>query len=444
MMRFNLSEVATLSGGLLSGANIEIHGMSHDTRALEPGNLFVALHGENVDGHDFLQGAADAGAAGALVSRPVDHPLPQVQVADTLIAMGRVAAGWRKRLDVSVIGITGSNGKTTVKEMITAILSARAPTLSTQGNYNNEIGLPLTLSRLNTSHRYAVLEMGASRSGDIRYLADLARPRIGVVTNAAPAHLEGFGSLEGVATTKGELFAALPTDGMAVINADDRFCELWQKLAAHCTALSFGLGESADVRGQPDNGLVRLETPAGSANLNLKLPGRHNLLNALAATAVGCHLGVPVKDIAAALSSMQSLPGRFQTHRHASGWRLIDDTYNANPASLYAGLQVASDMPGECWLVMGDMAELGPDSEKLHAEMGQSARDLGVKRLFAIGPASRASVAAFGSGADHFESHEELLHDLAQALHPDVNCLVKGSRSMRMERIVLALIGEKN
>ncbi len=442
-MRFHLNEVASLAGGLLSGANVEIRGMSHDTRALESGNLFVALPGERVDGHDFLQDAADAGAVGALVSRPVDHPLPQVQVADTLIAMGLVAAGWRQRLEVTVIGITGSNGKTTVKEMITAILSAHAPTLSTQGNYNNEIGLPLTLSRLNASHRYAVLEMGASRSGDIRYLADLARPHIGVVTNAAPAHLEGFGSLEGVARTKGEMFAALPADGMAVINSDDMFYGLWCDMAAHCRSLSFGLGESADVRGRALNGSARIETPAGAVDLNLNLPGQHNLLNALAATAVGCHLGLSIGDIASALNNLKSLPGRFQVHRDPSGWCLIDDSYNANPASVYAGLQVAANMSGECWLVMGDMAELGPDSEQLHAEMGRNARDLGVRRLFAVGPGSHATVGAFGPDGEHFRSHEDLIKALADALHPGVNCLVKGSRSMRMERIVQALIGEK-
>ncbi|MFU8832564.1 MAG: UDP-N-acetylmuramoyl-tripeptide--D-alanyl-D-alanine ligase, partial [Wenzhouxiangella sp.] len=381
---------------------------------------------------------------GALVSRPIDHPLPQVQVADTLIAMGLVAAGWRRRLDITVIGITGSNGKTTVKEMITAILSARAPTLSTQGNYNNEIGLPLTLSRLNTSHRYAVLEMGASRSGDIRYLADLARPHIGVVTNAAPAHLEGFGSLEGVARTKGEMFAALPADGMAVINSDDNFHGLWQDMAAHCRSVSFGLGEQADFRGVALNGAARIEAPAGTVDLNLNLPGKHNLLNALAATAVGTHLGLSLTDIAAALNHLQSLPGRFQTHHHRSGACLIDDSYNANPASLYAGLQVAVNLAGECWLVMGDMAELGPESRKLHAEMGRNARDLGVRRLFAIGPSSRATVDAFGSGGEHFESHEELIEALDDALHSGVNCLVKGSRSMRMERIVQVLIGEKD
>jgi UDP-N-acetylmuramoyl-tripeptide--D-alanyl-D-alanine ligase len=444
MMRLNLHEVAGFCQGQTEHGAIEICGMSHDTRLIEPGNLFVALPGERVDGHTFLDAAARAGAAAALVARPVNHELPQVRVDDVLKAMGRIGAGWRDRQDLTVIGVTGSNGKTTVKEMITTILSAQAPTLASEGNYNNEIGLPLTLARLSPDHRYAVLEMGASHPGDIRYLAELARPDIGLVTNAAPAHLEGFGSLEGVARTKGEMFQALPDNGMAVINADDRFFSLWQKLAGHCRQLSFGLGHSADVRGCMVNGSAEVHTSAGTLQLSLGLPGRHNLMNALAALAVASHAGLDLQAATAALSSMRSLPGRLNLHRDAAGWCLIDDTYNANPASLYAGLQVLAELQGEAWLVLGDMAELGPDSDKLHAEMGQAASDLGVRRLFAVGTASRASTTAFGPGGKHFDSHQALSEALSGALGPGVNCLVKGSRSMAMEQIVQALIGEKS
>ena len=443
MMRFRLSEIAALTGGQAHGADVEVRGMSHDSRLIEAGNLFIALPGERSDGHQFISAARSAGAAAALVTEPVDTDFPQVRVHDVLKAMGLIGAAWRARLDITVVGVTGSNGKTTVKEMIAAILSARAPTLATGGNYNNEIGLPLTLSRLDETHRYAVVEMGASRAGDIRYLAELARPDAGVVTNASAAHLEGFGSLEGVARTKGEMFQALPEHGVAAINADDRFAPLWRDMAAHCRSLGFGLGEHADVRAQVINGSAQLETPWGRAALRLNLPGRHNLVNALAALAITGQLEISLDEAVQALAGLKSLPGRLQIHQVGAGWRLIDDTYNANPASLYAGLQVLADMDGEGWLVLGDMAELGPDSEKLHAEMGHSAADLGIRRLFTVGNISRASSSAFGNGARHFETHDALYEALSKALHPGVNCLIKGSRSMAMEQIVQALIGEK-
>lgn len=443
MMRLRLSEIAALTGGQAQGADVEIHGMSHDSRAIEAGNLFVALPGEHSDGHAFIEAARAAGAAAALVSESLDLDFPRVRVDDVLKAMGRIGAAWRTRLDITVIGVTGSNGKTTVKEMTAAILSARSPTLATSGNYNNEIGLPLTLARLDESHRYAVLEMGASRAGDIRYLAELGRPDAGVVTNAAPAHLEGFGSLEGVARTKGEMFQSLPENGVAAINADDRFAPLWRDMAAHCHSLGFGLGESADVRVRLVNGSAQLESPWGHADLKLNLPGRHNLVNALAALTITGQLGIPLDEALTAVARIKSLPGRLQIHQLAGGWRLIDDTYNANPASLYAGLQVLADMDGEGWLVLGDMAELGPDSEKLHAEMGHSAGDLGIRRLFTVGINARASASAFGEGAEHFDHHQALYEALSQALHPGVNCLIKGSRSMAMEQVVRALIGEK-
>jgi UDP-N-acetylmuramoyl-tripeptide--D-alanyl-D-alanine ligase len=442
MMRFRLSEIAALSGGRLVGDDVEICGMIHDSRQVQTNNLFVALPGERSNGHRFIQAARSAGATAALVSESVATDLPRVRVDDVLKAMGRIAAAWRARLDVTVVGVTGSNGKTTVKEMLAAIFSGQAPTLATGGNYNNEIGLPLTMSRLNAEHRFAVLEMGASRPGDIRYLAEMARPDAGVVTNAAPAHLEGFGSLEGVARTKGELFQALPENGVAAINADDRFAPLWRDLAAHCRSLGFGLGRDADVRAGLVNGSAHLRTPWGDATLSLKLPGRHNLLNALAALAISGQLGISLKDGIAALAGLESLPGRLQIHQPAGGWRLIDDTYNANPGSLKAGLEVLAGLEGEAWLVLGDMAELGPDSEKLHAEMGRSAAELGIERLLTVGEISRASASAFGPGADHFESHQALQDALEKGLHPGVNCLIKGSRSMGMERIVQALIGE--
>ena len=442
MLKMPVKRLAELIGCMATGNGREIVGMTHDTRSLRPGNLFCALKGEHVDGHDFVARAAEAGAGAALVTRVVDVDLPQLVVGDVLTAMGQIASAWREQMPVTVIGITGSNGKTTVKEMLAAMLERSGPTLATQGNYNNEIGVPLTLSRLMAEHRFAVIEMGASSPGDIAYLCEIARPEIGILTNAAPAHLEGFGSLDGVARTKGELFESLAPSGLAVINADDAYSGLWHELASHCRTITFGTGETALVRGVMEKGRVHVTTPTGEFNYLPRLPGRHNMLNALAATAAAVTLDVTLSDITAALDALESIPGRLQVYRHAEGWTLIDDTYNANPASLYAGLQVLADEGGERWLVLGDMAELGNDSTKLHAEMGQAAADMGISRLFAVGEISQSSVQAFGPGATHYEHHDALILALKDSLHAGVSCLVKGSRSMHMERIVESLAGE--
>ncbi len=442
MLRMPLKRLAGMIGGEATRNGVEVVGMTHDSRRIDPGNLFCALPGERVDGHDFVDRAAEAGASAALVSRVVNVDLPQLVVDDVLAAMGRIASAWREQMPATVIAITGSNGKTTVKEMLAAMLARMGPTLATQGNYNNEIGVPLTLSRLSAEYRFAVVEMGASRSGDIAYLCEIARPDIGILTNAAAAHLEGFGSLDGVAQTKGELFRALAPSGLAVINADDIYSGLWQEMAGHCRSITFGTSDQALVRGSLVAGRVQVRTPAGDFQYLPSLPGRHNMMNALAATAVAVTLELPLDEIASALGTMQGVPGRLQVHRHPDGWSLIDDTYNANPASLYAGLQVLIEQGGECWLVLGDMAELGEDSAKLHAEMGQAAADMGIARLFAVGELSRNSVQAFGTGASHYDTHEALAAALSRKLRIGVSCLVKGSRSMHMERIVESLIGE--
>jgi UDP-N-acetylmuramoyl-tripeptide--D-alanyl-D-alanine ligase len=440
MMTFSLSRLAEITGGRVIGDDLEVRGMIHDARRVEPGQLFCALPGERHNGHEFLQQAREAGAAAALVSREVDDALPQLLVEDVRAAMGQVAHAWRTSLDVQVVGITGSNGKTTVKEMVAAILSTQGATLATEGNYNNELGVPLTLARLSPEHRFAVVEMGCNRPGDIAYLAELAVPDVGVVTNAGPAHLERLGSVEGVARTKGEMFAALPDDGTAVINADDRFAPLWRDLAGDRRIISFGTEGSANVSGILSMGRALVNTPQGDFDFAPALPGRHNFYNALAATAVAVALEVPLDAVAEVLSTMQSLPGRLQIRRHPDGWQLVDDTYNANPASLYAGLQVLAEMGGEHWLALGDMGELGPDGAQLHAEMGQTARDLGVSRLFTIGELARASTDAFDGDARHFESVDALVEGLKSALTPGVTCLVKGSRSMGMERVVDRLL----
>lgn len=436
-MRINLAANLLKCASLQS--DISFTGITSDSRQIVPGMLFAALPGQVVDGHNYIQQAEDLGAVAVLVSRTVQTSLPVLKVADVLTALGSLAAYWRMECSAKVVGITGSNGKTTVKEMIANILRQDGAVLATRGNFNNELGLPLTVFELNKSHDYAVLEMGASNPGDIAYLAGIAKPDVGVITNIGPAHLQGFINVEGVARAKGELFTALPRKGTAIINAAEPWVELWQDINKAGKVLYFnGEGEN-HVRARHVADKVVVSTPAGEFPLQLPLPGLHNLTNALAATAVCMALGIPLDQIKSGLESVKPVPGRLSLKHASAGWTVIDDTYNANPASLYAALQVLSTQKGEPWLVMGDMKELGSDSRKMHAELGDAARSLGVKRLFALGEASAAAVDAFGDSALHFSSREGLIEALRAELKPGVACLVKGSRSMGMEHVVDAI-----
>ena len=439
MIHMGLSHAATLleCGPLQS--NIAFTGITSDSRQIVPGMLFAALPGQSHDGHDYVSQAEERGAVGVLVCRNVETGLPVLKVADVLTALGTLAAGWRAECPARVVGITGSNGKTTVKEMIASILRQVGNVLATQGNFNNELGLPLTLFQLNKLHDYAVIEMGASNPGDIAYLAGIARPDVGVITNIGPAHLQGFINIEGVARAKGELYAALPRHGTAVINSAEPWADLWKQvnLAEHVYYFN-GEGEN-HIQARRIADQVVVSTPAGEFSLKLPLPGEHNLTNALAATAVCLALDVSLTDIKSGLEAVKPVPGRLSLVSAKSGWTVIDDTYNANPASLYAALQVLASQSGEPWLVLGDMMELGSDSRKMHAELGDAARSLGVKRLFALGEASTATVDAFGDMAVHFDSREGLIKALRSQLKPGVACLVKGSRSMGMEHVVNAI-----
>jgi UDP-N-acetylmuramoyl-tripeptide--D-alanyl-D-alanine ligase len=439
VIHMSLSQAADLleCGPLQS--DLAFTGITTDSRQITPGMLFAALPGQTFDGHDHIEQAMQRGAVAALVSRSVETDLPKLKVADVLVALGTLAGSWRMECSAKVVGITGSNGKTTVKEMIASILRQQGKILATDGNFNNELGLPLTLFNLEKTHDYAVLEMGASNPGDIAYLASIARPDVGLVTNIGPAHLQGFINEEGVAQAKGELFAALPVNGAAVINADEPWLELWQGINQAGTVYYFGGEEESHIRAIHEGDKTLVITPAGDYQLNLPLPGEHNLSNALAATAVCLALDVPLANIKAGLETVKPVPGRLSLVSSKSGWTVIDDTYNANPASLYAALQVLSKQGGEPWLVLGDMKELGADSKKMHAELGDAARSLGVKRLFALGDASVATVNAFGEMATHYSSKEGLIEDLRSQLTPGVACLVKGSRSMGMEHVVNAI-----
>jgi len=443
----SFGDLVEVLGARLLGDDGVFHGVCTDSRYLRAGELFVALAGPRFNGHDHVHAAAARGAVAAMVSHVVKTELPQLVVGDTRLALGDLASHWRGRFAIPLIAVTGSNGKTTVKEMLAAILGRHAPVLATEGNLNNEIGVPLTLLRLDHEHGAAVVEEGASRPGDIAYLTRISQPTVAVVTNAAGAHLAGFGSLEGVARSKGEIFTGLPADGIAVINADDAFAELWRDLAGTRRTLTFALEAEADVRGDWQSGqALSVRTPAGELQLSLPLPGRHNAMNALAATAAALASGIALADIAAGLATLQPVPGRLSSRRGPGGSSLLDDTYNANPASLAAALAVLTAEPGEHWLALGDMAELGDDAAGQHAAAGRLAADAGVSRLYAVGELSRHAVEAFGDRAGvlalHFASRDDLIERLQEDLRSSVTLLVKGSRAARMDEVVTVLAGE--
>ncbi len=447
MLNLRLGEVALWTRGRLFGADAVIDTVVTDSRRVEPGALFVALKGEHADGHDFVVAAAANGAAGALVARRVETVLPQVLVDDVLLALGDLASTVRAQRRARVVGITGSSGKTTIKGLLAAILARRGRTHVTAGNYNNEIGLPLTLLAMPADAEYAVLEMGAGKPGDIAYLAAIARPQVALVSNIAPAHLERLGSIDGVAGTKGALYEALPADGVAVINADDAYAGFFAGLAGTRRVLRFGLGSAVEVGAAElalavDGSRFRLMTPAGAAGVRLPLPGRHNVHNALAAAAAAIALDMPLADIVAGLETAGAVPGRLVRRAMAGGWTLIDDTYNANPGSVAAAIATLALAGGETWLVLGDMAELGAGAEALHAAVGTQARTAGISRLFSVGRLSRATSVAFGDAGAHFDDQAALIAALRDALRAGVTCLVKGSRSSGMERVVAALSGD--
>jgi UDP-N-acetylmuramoyl-tripeptide--D-alanyl-D-alanine ligase len=439
-----LSAAAASMCGELNGADGPFEGVSTDTRTLRDGELFFALSGPNFTGEDFVREARDKGAAGAVVRSVVDEDIPQIAVADTRRALGALGSHWRQQQSAVVVGITGSNGKTTLKEMTAACLAAKGSTLATAGNFNNDIGMPLMLLRMSASHRYAVLELGANHIGEIAYLTSLARPDVVVITNAAAAHLEGFGSLEGVAKGKGEILQGMPRPEFAILNADDEFFAYWSGLAGDAKVVSFGLSEHADVRGEDiviAAGSTRftLHVKGQAVPVTLPLAGRHNVRNACAAAAVASALGISLGETAAALESVMPVGGRLQPMAGQSGATLFDDSYNANPRSVIAAGEFLASLPGAHWMVLGDMKELGADEIRLHAEVGRGLKKAGVDRLFATGDLCRHTSDAFGAGASWFDSVDALAADVLGQLAEDVNVLVKGSRSMRMERVVEAL-----
>ena len=457
MSMMTLQQSARVLDAQLFGAgHVSFDAVSTDSRQLKTGDLFVALKGPNFDAHDYVAQAEAQGAVAAIVEKQVACDLPQLEVADCRLALGRLASFWRSQFQGKVIGITGSNGKTTVKEMLARIMGQKGAVLATEGNLNNDIGVPLMLLRLKPEqHNAAVIEMGANHAGEIAYLTSLVQPDVAVITNAAAAHLEGFGSVEDVARAKGEIWQGLRENGVAVVNLDDDFAGYWRELVVDYQSVGFGMLPSADVRlgeggvhweiaGNVYKSNFSIQTPQGGIDIALSLAGKHNVMNALAATATAISASADLIDVKLGLESMAPVKGRLEPKTTRFGQLVIDDSYNANPHSLRAAIDVLLQADGEKVLVMGDMAELGGEADELHYEIGAEARHKGVDLLLAYGCHCQQAVKGFGEGAVCFDSHDSLIECLLTMLsepqRKEAVLLVKGSRSAAMEKVVDVLI----
>ncbi len=449
---FNLRQAAQACDGSLQDApeTVVFTGVSTDSRGIAAGELFVALKGENYDGHDYVAAALEHGAVAALVDAEWAQSrqgLPLLAVADTRLALGKLAGAWRAGFQLPLIGVTGSNGKTTVKEMCASILKAwtgePASVLATEGNLNNDIGLPLMLLRLRSMHRVAVIEMGMNHPGEIDYLSRIAQPTVAVITNAQRAHLEGLGGLAAVARAKGEIYAGLAADGVAVINADDAQAALWRELAGDREQVDFSLEGEATITGRylPHGlgGRLDLVTPQGQAAIELQLPGRHNAANALAAAAATLAAGAELGAVVAGLQACRGAKGRLQRKEGEKGSLLIDDSYNANPDSLRAAIDVLASLPGKKILVLGDMGEVGAATGQFHDEVGGYAKSMGIDLLLGLGEHAATAVRNFDGGASHYKNIYALIEALRPLLDAQTTVLVKGSRFMKMERVVEAI-----
>jgi len=442
-----LSQLCEPLSAELFGQDIELSDIQIDSRQLKPGDLFVAIRGEQFDGHDFIKQAEEKGAAALIVHKPVKTDLPYLLVKDTQTALGQIAAWHRNTFDIPVIALTGSCGKTTVKEMIASILRQKGEVLATEGNFNNEIGLPLTLLKLNDNHQFAVLEMGANHSGEIARLAKIAKPQVALITNIAPAHLEGFGSIEGVANAKQEIYESLPESGTTIINVDDPHCQPrsiignklnvgWVKERSDGPNKIYDFTASNVQAGTDGHYRFTLNSPEGSTEIQLPTPGKHNIINALLAAAAACSVGASLDDIQNGLSKLQPVKHRMNLFKGRNDAKIIDDTYNANPKSVQAALEFLSESPLDQIFVFGDMGELGNDTEKLHANVGEFAKQSGIPTLFTVGQLSQHTTQAFGDGAQHFKNKDELINALENKLNANSIVLVKGSRAAKMEDIV--------
>lgn len=442
----NLNTIASLLSQTCL-LDIETTGICIDSRQLLPGNLFIALSGECFDGHKFVAEAEAKGAAAVVVKYPTAGvTIPQFVVTDPLMALAKLAAAHRQNMHCPVIALTGSNGKTTVKEMIAAILPQ--PSHATKGNLNNHIGAPLSVLALTSQHRYAVFELGASHAGEIAHTVAIVHPDVTLINNIAPAHVEGFGSIDGVARAKGEIHQGLGSTGIAVINDDDAYAHFWDELLADKKTLRFSTTHRADVYAQD----IRLDThgrghfslimPTGRVDIELQVPGLHNINNALAAASCCYAVGISITDIQYGLNHFNGVKGRLTILNGKNNSVIIDDSYNANLRSVVTALEVLAARAGEKIFVFGDMGELGEWSAQHHNEVGLAAQQLGINRLLCYGPQSTLSAKAFGPGGQHFSTHDELVDFLHDKLGSDTTVLVKGSRSSSMEKIVQKLLSD--
>jgi UDP-N-acetylmuramoyl-tripeptide--D-alanyl-D-alanine ligase len=450
MIQLSLEQAANiLHAENTSTGSAAFTGISIDTRTIQKGNLFIAIRGERVDGHDYLEEAQKKGAIAAVVSRKVSCSLPMLLVKDTTEALGVLGAYWRNQFNPTVVAVTGSNGKTTLKNMIATIMTAAChgdekQVLATQGTLNNHWGLPMTLSRLNQNHVYAAIEMGMNHFGEIEYLTKMTRPNVAVITNAAASHLEGLGSVAGVARAKAEIFSGLQEHGVAILNRDDAFFTFWREMVDTREFMSFGFHPDAHIRTTIHHAaqtqLITLHTPKGDIDVSLPLLGKHNVLNALAAAASAIAANIPLEAIKAGLEQVKPAPGRLQLHTLSQGISIIDDTYNANPFSLEAAISILAAFDGKKILVLGDMKELGSEAKSLHQSAGEDIRKAGINYLFTYGELSANTAKAFGEGAYHFDEQESLINALKPFLNNTTTILVKGSRSMHMEKVINALV----
>ena len=440
-----LSEIAAACSARLVGADARITGVTTDSRRVQAGDLFVAIKGDKFDAHDFVTDVAARGAAAVIVSREMPGlAVAQVIVPDTRIGFGAVGKLWRAQFSAPTIALTGSNGKTTVKEMLRAILVAHAGDAqavhATEGNLNNDVGVPQMMLKQRAHHRFAIYEMGMNHLGEIAHLTHLVEPDVALVINAGTAHIGELGSREAIAQAKGEIFRGLKPGGIAVINMHDRFGSYWREIAKAHRQLTFGVSAEDDVEGAFTADGLQLKCKGEEAKVILRVPGQHNQRNALAAAAGASALAVPLQTIAQALSKFTGVPGRLREFTGHNSATIIDDTYNANPDSAKAAIDVLAARKPPRILVMGDMGELGPDAPAMHRDVGIYARNAGIDALYAVGKDSRGMAESFGANALHFADHAALAAALKARLNKDTQVLVKGSRFMQMERVVAELV----
>ncbi|WP_018693485.1 UDP-N-acetylmuramoyl-tripeptide--D-alanyl-D-alanine ligase [Algicola sagamiensis] len=454
MIKTTLDWIANAVHGKLMGPSLKVSSVSTDTRTIVDGDLFIALKGPNFDAHDFIETAIDAGATALIVERYVRRKVPQILVKDTRIALGELAAAVKQKVAPKTVAITGSTGKTSVKEMVSSILSQKGNVLATKGNFNNDIGVPLTLLRLESQHKFAVVELGANHIGEIGYTSNLVKPDVAVINNVSGAHLEGFGDIYGVVRAKGEIFKGLASDGVAVINQSCEYFPEWEKRLQGQKEISYGYSGTENVWAQdvqlhgdglPEFTLWVKNNDGSSHNvrLTLPLPGQHNVSNALAASAICLAFGLMLEEIAEGLQQLNPVKGRVNVLPVKPGLTLIDDTYNANVASLRAGIDLLSSFEGKRILVFGDMGELGEQARSCHEQVGQYAQESGIDNLLTLGVLSQSASEVFQENGEHFSSRDRLietLDHLIQQTDEPVTVLVKGSRSAKMELVVNRMI----